>query len=96
MDGYPDDENITVYKAYISRTFLSKFGFPDTLLEYGQTPSATPEPLIIRHTLIPYNPRSRLEDRLLDAIGTINSWDPYHLPNSLAEKLGLTARPASG
>ncbi|KAK3348656.1 hypothetical protein B0T25DRAFT_227127 [Lasiosphaeria hispida] len=35
LDGYPDDENITIYKACISRTFLSKFGFPDTLLEYA-------------------------------------------------------------
>ncbi|KAK0655447.1 hypothetical protein B0T16DRAFT_384334 [Cercophora newfieldiana] len=96
LDGYPDDENITVYKACISRTFLSKFGFPDTLLEYAQTPSATPESLIIRHMLIPYKPRSTLEDRLLDAIGTVNSWDPYHLPGSLAEELGLTAHPASG
>ncbi|KAK0655353.1 hypothetical protein B0T16DRAFT_384262 [Cercophora newfieldiana] len=96
LDGYPDDENITVYKACISRTFLSKFGFPDTLLEYAQTPSATPESLIIRHMLIPCKPRSTLEDRLLDAIGTVNSWDPYHLPGSLAEEFGLTAHPASG
>ncbi|KAK1754065.1 hypothetical protein QBC47DRAFT_34049 [Echria macrotheca] len=96
LDGYPDDENITIYKACISRTFLSKFGFPDTLLEYAQNPSATPESLIIQHKIIPYKPGSTLEDRLLDAIGTVNSWDPYHLPDGLAEELGLTARPFSG
>ena len=96
MDGYPDNENITVYKAYISRTFLSKFGFPDTLLEYALSSSSTPESLIIQYMLIPYKPSSTLEDRLLDAIGTVNSWDPFHLPGSLAGELGLTARPASG
>jgi hypothetical protein len=32
----------------------------------------------------------------LGHIGTINSWDPYHLPNIVAEEVGLTARPSSG
>ena len=26
---------------------------------------------------------------------TLASWDPYHLPDGLAEELGLTPRPAS-
>ncbi|KAK0718770.1 hypothetical protein B0T21DRAFT_414808 [Apiosordaria backusii] len=69
LANYPDNENITFYQANVSRTFLSKFGFPDFLREVARTPPVTPESLIIRHKLIPYKPGATLLRRLLSTLG---------------------------
>jgi len=97
LGGHPDNETITVYLACISRAFLSKFGFPNTLLKDAYRTSATPiEPLVIQQKLVPCQPLRTLEQRLLAAMGKVNSSIPHALPDGLAEQLGLTAPSANG